>query len=58
MLDGPQQLIGQLANTIGYEPLFACLAVFDIVAFLVVLVVLGERRRRIEGSLPSGAQTG
>ncbi len=36
-------VIGQLASTIGYEPLFACLSVFDVVAFFVVLAVLGER---------------
>ena len=35
-------VIGQLASTIGYEPLFVCLSVFDIAAFLIVLVVLGE----------------
>ena len=29
-------LIGQLATTIGYEPLFVCLSVFDIIAFVVV----------------------
>ena len=37
-------IIGQLANTIGYEPLFACLSVFDIAAFIVVALVLGQRR--------------
>jgi ACS family hexuronate transporter-like MFS transporter len=35
-------VIGQLANTLGYEPLFMCLGAFDITAFLVVAVVLGE----------------
>jgi ACS family hexuronate transporter-like MFS transporter len=38
-------LVGQLASTIGYEPLFACLGVFDIVAALIVWAVLGERGR-------------
>jgi ACS family hexuronate transporter-like MFS transporter len=40
-------VIGQLANTIGYEPLFACLSVFDIAAFCVVLMVLGQRGHRV-----------
>jgi ACS family hexuronate transporter-like MFS transporter len=39
-------VIGQLASTIGYEPLFVCLSVFDIAAFLIVAVVLGEWGRR------------
>jgi ACS family hexuronate transporter-like MFS transporter len=49
-------MIGQLANTIGYEPLFVYLAVFDILAFVVVLVVLGERRRGVAGAMPSAAR--
>jgi len=40
-------MIGQLAQTIGYEPLFVCLSVFDIAAFVIVLLVLGERGRRV-----------
>jgi ACS family hexuronate transporter-like MFS transporter len=39
-------VIGQLAATIGFEPLFACLSVFDITAFVIVWLVLGERGRR------------
>ncbi|MGY2052885.1 MFS transporter [Methylobacterium sp. JK268] len=39
-------LIGQVATRIGYEPLFACLSVFDLVALLVVWLVLGERGGR------------
>lgn len=39
-------VIGQLASTVGYGPLFACLSVFDIVAFFVVLSVLGEHGHR------------
>ncbi|CAO3432258.1 MFS transporter [Azospirillum doebereinerae] len=35
-------IIGQLASTIGYEPLFACLTVFDLTAFAVVAVMLGQ----------------
>ncbi|AWB19989.1 MFS transporter [Methylobacterium currus] len=46
-------LIGQLAGRIGFEPLFACLTVFDLVALLVVWLVLGERRR--VRPLPAGA---
>ena len=41
-------MIGQLATTIGYEPLFVCLSVFDIIALIVVWVVIGERRRGAE----------
>src|SRR3954469_3225268 len=40
--------IGALATTIGYEPLFVCLSVFDIIALIVVWVVIGERRRGAE----------
>ena len=44
-------MLGQLASTVGYEPLFVCLSVFDIVALIVVWVVIGERRRGV----PAGA---
>ncbi|MCW2239040.1 MFS transporter [Azospirillum canadense] len=36
-------IIGQLANTIGYEPLFACLSVFDLTAFAIIALMLGQR---------------
>lgn len=36
--------IGQFATTIGYEPLFVCLSIFDIVAFCFVAALLGQRR--------------
>jgi ACS family hexuronate transporter-like MFS transporter len=36
-------VIGQLATTIGFEPLFVCLSIFDITAFVIVWLVLGER---------------
>lgn len=39
-------VIGQLAAAIGFEPLFVCLSVFDIAAFVVVWLVLGERGAR------------
>ncbi len=45
-------VIGQLASTIGFEPLFACLSVFDITAFVIVWLVLGERRQQA-GVVPS-----
>lgn len=45
-------LIGQLASTIGYEPLFVCLSVFDLAAFLIVWAVLGERGHRETGAAP------
>lgn len=37
-------LLGQLSGVFGYEPLFVLLSVFDIVAFLIVAIVIGERR--------------
>ena len=33
-------VVGALATTIGYGPLFACLAVFDIVGAIIVIVLL------------------
>ena len=46
-------VIGQLASTLGYEPLFICLSVFDIVAFLIVWLVLGERSHRASSGAPA-----
>jgi ACS family hexuronate transporter-like MFS transporter len=47
-------MIGALATTIGYEPLFVCLSVFDILALIVVWVVIGERRRGVKpGAAPA-----
>jgi ACS family hexuronate transporter-like MFS transporter len=40
-------IIGQLATTIGYEPLFVCLTVFDLLAFLVTFLLVGEWGGRI-----------
>ncbi|ACA15171.1 major facilitator superfamily MFS_1 [Methylobacterium sp. 4-46] len=50
-------LIGQAAARIGYEPLFACLSVFDLAALLVVWLLLGERGRAaaVPPALPLGA---
>jgi ACS family hexuronate transporter-like MFS transporter len=42
-------IIGQLASRIGYEPLFACLSLFEITAFIVVVVFLGERSNTAGG---------
>ena len=39
-------LIGQKATAWGFEPLFACLVGFDLVAFLIIALVIGERRGR------------
>lgn len=47
-------VIGQLANTIGYEPLFACLSVFDLTAFLIVFLVLGQRKGKAIPQAPAG----
>jgi ACS family hexuronate transporter-like MFS transporter len=37
-------VVGALATTIGYGPLFACLAVFDIVGAIIVIVLLRGRQ--------------
>jgi ACS family hexuronate transporter-like MFS transporter len=51
-------VIGQLASRVGYEPLFACLSLFEITAFIVVMMVLGERSNTAGGkALPiSGSE--
>jgi ACS family hexuronate transporter-like MFS transporter len=36
-------LVGQKANAWGFEPLFACGIVFDLAAFLILAVAIGER---------------
>ncbi|MDR6773814.1 MFS transporter [Azospirillum sp. BE72] len=46
-------IIGQLATTIGYEPLFACLTVFDLTAFVIIALVLGERGKKGAPSVPN-----
>jgi ACS family hexuronate transporter-like MFS transporter len=33
-------LVGQLASTIGYNPLFVCLAIFDLIGAAVVFGLL------------------
>ena len=37
-------IVGALANSVGYGPLFACLALFDIIGAIVVIVLVGVRR--------------
>jgi len=37
-------VVGALANTVGYGPLFACLALFDIIGAIVVIVLVGPYR--------------
>jgi len=36
--------VGALASTIGYEPLFALLFLFDVVASLVLWIAIGARK--------------
>ncbi|MGC3965326.1 MAG: MFS transporter [Rhodocyclaceae bacterium] len=36
-------VVGALANTIGYNPLFACLAVFDLIGAVIVVSLLRNR---------------
>jgi MFS transporter, ACS family, hexuronate transporter len=36
-------LVGALANTIGYNPLFVCLAVFDLIGAVVIWSLLREQ---------------
>ncbi len=49
-------IIGQLANTIGYEPLFACLSVFDLTAFAIIALMLGQRGKDAAApTLPANA---
>ena len=45
-------VVGALANSVGYGPLFACLALFDIVGAIVVIMLLGVRSTK----KPSAAQ--
>jgi ACS family hexuronate transporter-like MFS transporter len=46
-------IIGQLATTIGYEPLFACLTVFDLTAFAIIALVLGQRGGKSAAAVPN-----
>jgi MFS transporter, ACS family, aldohexuronate transporter len=40
-------MVGALASTIGYEPLFALLFLFDLVAALTLWAFLGVRQGQI-----------
>lgn len=46
--------VGTLAATIGYNPLFVALAVFDIVAALVVWTMLNDKQARPVPVQPGG----
>jgi len=35
-------VVGALATTVGYGPLFACLALFDIIGAILVIVLVGS----------------
>lgn len=37
-------MIGQLADTVGYAPLFACLSVFDLLGAAVLIAMIGRLR--------------
>lgn len=39
-------IVGALADTIGYDPLFVCLALFDVAAAAVLWIMLRERPRK------------
>lgn len=41
-------LIGQLADTVGYAPLFACLSVFDLLGALVLILMMGRLRAAVK----------
>jgi ACS family hexuronate transporter-like MFS transporter len=36
--------IGQLADRIGYAPLFACLSIFDLIGAVVLIAMIGHLR--------------
>jgi ACS family hexuronate transporter-like MFS transporter len=40
-------MVGQLANTIGYEPLFAVLVLFDLVAAATLWAFIGVRKSAV-----------
>ena len=54
-------VIGQLADRIGYEPLFAMLPVFDFVALAIIVAALGRRPvfmpQRPDAALAAGTGT-
>ena len=46
-------VVGQLANTVGYEPLFALLFLFDIVAAAVLWLFIGQSHGPIPAAAPA-----
>lgn len=46
--------MGTLATTIGYNPLFVALAVFDIVAAILVWTMLNDKQARAVPLQPGG----
>ena len=46
----------EFCGAVGYEPLFACLSVFDLAAVAIVWVVLGERSGPRRAALAVGAE--
>jgi ACS family hexuronate transporter-like MFS transporter len=46
-------VVGQLANTVGYEPLFAMLFAFDLVAAVALWIFVGEWRLRKPALTPA-----
>jgi ACS family hexuronate transporter-like MFS transporter len=46
--------VGTLATTIGYNPLFVALAVFDIVAAILVWTMLNDKQARPVPMQPGG----
>jgi len=40
-------VVGALANTIGYGPLFASLAVFDLIGAVIVIVLMRKPRAKL-----------
>jgi ACS family hexuronate transporter-like MFS transporter len=40
-------LIGQLADSVGYAPLFACLSVFDLLGAAVLIAMIGRLRSAV-----------
>lgn len=46
-------VVGQLANTIGYEPLFAMLFLFDLIAAAVLWTFIGRSQGPIPAAVPA-----
>ena len=46
-------VLGQLANTVGYEPLFAMLFLFDLIAAAVLWIFIGRSPGPIPAAVPA-----